>query len=72
MVLTRKQVIAKLKEAQGDDSLRIFGQKVDVTASYISDIYLGRRAPGPKILKFLGLEVAPEKFERTYRKVVRA
>lgn len=37
-------------------SLREYARQTGVTASYISDLLNGRRAPGPKILGPLGLE----------------
>jgi hypothetical protein len=69
MTFTRKQVIEKLREAQGGDSLRIFGERIRASAPYLSDIYLGRRTPGPKILSFLGLEkIQMRVSEPKYRK----
>lgn len=50
-------VIQRLKAKQGKMSLRAFAELVGCSAAYLSDIYLGRRTPGPKILDFLGLTV---------------
>jgi transcriptional regulator with XRE-family HTH domain len=38
-------------------SLRSYATRVGVSAAYLSDVYSGKRNPGPAILKFLGLEV---------------
>jgi len=36
-------------------SLRSLGRKWRVTPAYLSDILLGRRKPGPKVLKHMNL-----------------
>ncbi len=53
--LTHDEVMAKLKEKQGDRSLREFADELELSAAYLSDVYLGRRGIGPKLLKALGL-----------------
>ena len=53
--LTREEVVKKLKEKQGTRSLRRFAEELGISAAYLSDIYLGRRGVGPKVLQFLGL-----------------
>ena len=50
------EVIDLLKDAQGERSLRQFAKELDVSASYLSDLYLNRRSPGPKVLGYLGLQ----------------
>jgi hypothetical protein len=52
--MSDEQVIAVLKARQGDKSVREFARELNVSAAYLSDVYLGRRAPGPKILSPLG------------------
>lgn len=51
---TEKQLVRELKRRQGEDSLRVFAVKVGVTAAYLSDIFAGNRAVGPKVFKYLG------------------
>ena len=53
--MTAKQVIRELKTRQGERSLRQFARELGISAAYLSDIYLGRREPGPKVLQPLGL-----------------
>lgn len=53
--MTAKQVIRKLRARQGQRSLRQFARELGISAAYLSDIYLGRREPGPKVLGPLGL-----------------
>jgi hypothetical protein len=53
--MTREMLIRELKRRQGAKSLRQFAQGLGVTPSYLSDIYRGRREPGPKILRPLGV-----------------
>jgi hypothetical protein len=65
--MTKDAVIRLLKQKQGDRSLREFAREVGVTAAYLSDIYQGRREPGPAIQRYLGVrreiryEYVPEK-----------
>lgn len=53
--LTREDVLAKLRERQGEKSLRAFAAELGLSAPYLSDVYNGRRDPGPSILGLLGL-----------------
>jgi len=53
--MTAKQVIRELKTRQGERSLRQFARELGISAAYLSDVYLGRREPGPKVLQSLGL-----------------
>lgn len=54
-MMTEEEVIALMKTTQGDRSLRAFAGELQVTPAYISDIYNGRRSPGPAVLKFFGI-----------------
>lgn len=65
---TRDQVIELLKVRQGDRSATDLADEIGVSKAYISDLFMGRRNPGPKILKYLGL-VAEVKTQVIYRKV---
>jgi transcriptional regulator with XRE-family HTH domain len=53
--LTVREVIEALKARQGDRSLRQFAEELGVSAAYLSDIYLGKRQPGEKVLKQFGI-----------------
>jgi transcriptional regulator with XRE-family HTH domain len=53
--MTEQEVIALMRMTQGDTSLRAFATKIGVTPAYVSDIYNGRRSPGPGVLKFFGI-----------------
>lgn len=48
--MTRDEVIAMLKRDQGDKSLRMFAVELGISAPYLSDIYAGKRDPGPAVL----------------------
>ena len=54
--LTREQVLALLRRQQGKRSLTALAGELGVSLSYMSDVMLGRRAPGGKVLRRLGLE----------------
>lgn len=67
-IMWRKEdVIEMLKEDQGEQSLRSYATAVGCSAAYLSDVYNGRRDPGPKLLDHLGLE-RKEKVTVTYQK----
>jgi transcriptional regulator with XRE-family HTH domain len=53
--MNAEQAIAVLKKEQGDLSLRQFAQQLKVSPSYLSDIYLGKRQIGRKVLKAIGM-----------------
>jgi hypothetical protein len=53
--MTEQEVIDLLRTAQGDRSLRAFAKEIGVTPAYVSDVYNGRRSPGPKILKYFNI-----------------
>lgn len=52
----KDDVIEKLKEGQGKDSLRAYARTIGCSAAYLSDVYNGKREPGPKLLDHLDLE----------------
>jgi hypothetical protein len=54
MAITQQQLIAIIKRKQADDSLRTFATKLEVSAAYLSDVYLNKRGVGPAILKHFG------------------
>ncbi len=45
-----------IRKGQGDKSLRAYAREIGVSAPYLSDVLRGNRNPGPKILKFFGLQ----------------
>ena len=53
--MKEQQVIARLKAMCDETSLRQAAKQLKISAPYLSDILLGRRSPGPKVLKRLGL-----------------
>jgi hypothetical protein len=52
----KEDVIQKLKDSQADRSLRSYADTLGCSPSYLCDLYSGKREPGEKILKQLGLE----------------
>jgi transcriptional regulator with XRE-family HTH domain len=64
----RDQVMDLLKARQGDRTASDLAQEIGVTKAFISDLFSGRRDPGPKILKYLGL-VIEVKTKVIYREV---
>lgn len=59
-----KQLRAACKKAGG---IRAWARSQDVSAAYVSDVLLGRRTPGPSILRVFGLE-AERTSQTVYRK----
>ena len=54
--LTKKQLIEALRKMQGDRTAKDFAASIGVSQAYLSDVYHGRREPGPAILGLLGLQ----------------
>ena len=52
--LTEEEIIALIREGQQGMSLRQYAKHIRITPSTLSDIYLGRRSPGEKVLKLFG------------------
>lgn len=52
----KEDVIEQLHKEQGDRSLRSYATDIGCSASYLSDVYNGKRDPGPILLKHLNLE----------------
>ena len=50
------QVIKLLRQRQGDGSQRSLAAKLGISDVYLSDVLTGKRTPGPKILRALGLQ----------------
>lgn len=68
--MTKEDIVRLLQQKQSDRSLRSFAGVIGCSASYLSDIYLGHREPGPKIAAFLGLEKRTT-VKTTYEKPVK-
>jgi transcriptional regulator with XRE-family HTH domain len=47
-----------MRKRQGSKSLSDFASDVGVSVAYVSDIYNGKRTPGPKVLNSLNVERA--------------
>lgn len=54
--LSESDVVKLLKKRQGRLTASAFAKEIGVSPQYLSDIYAGRRAPGPSLLNFMGLE----------------
>lgn len=48
-----RAMLAKLREEAG--GTRALAESLELSASYVSDVLNGRRAPGPDFLKALGM-----------------
>ncbi len=53
--MNANDVRALLREDIGEASAASWAERHGITRQYLSDILLGRRAPGPPVLKALGL-----------------
>ena len=53
---TKDQVINILRKRQGERTAKELADELGVTPQYLSDVYAGRREPGPAILEPLGLK----------------
>ncbi len=54
-LLTRKKVIARMRERQGRRTQKAFAAELGISQPFLSDIYAGKRDPGAKVLSKLGL-----------------
>ena len=50
------QVLELLRKRQGKRPARALADELGISAVYLSDIYKGKRHPGPAVLAVLGLE----------------
>jgi len=56
-MLTHDQLVALLRQqAKEAGSQKILAIRWGISQQYLTDVLKGRRMPGPKILKMLGLE----------------
>jgi transcriptional regulator with XRE-family HTH domain len=54
--LTQEQVIELMRKKQGDRMAKDYAAELGISRPYLSDIYAGKREPGPTVLAKLGLE----------------
>lgn len=55
-MLNVEQVRGLIKKRQGDRSASEFAKELGISPAYLSDVYLGRRDPGDKILSKLSIQ----------------
>lgn len=61
--MTRRQVVDLLREkVEQAGGQMAFGREHGISQGYVNDVLKGRYAPGPKLLKALGVERAEEEF----------
>ena len=53
---TREQLIEFMQKRQGPRTAKEFAEELGISAAYLSDIYAGKREPGPTVLEKLSLE----------------
>ena len=54
--ITHERLIEILRQTQGDRTAKELANDLGITPQYLSDIYSGRREPGPALLEALGLK----------------
>jgi transcriptional regulator with XRE-family HTH domain len=54
-ILTQDEVLRRLREKQGERSMRKFAILLGISVSYLSEIYKKTRNPNPAVLKALGI-----------------
>ncbi len=55
-IISEEKVLKKIRSGQGSLSLRDYAKFLGVSVAYLSDVFLGRRAPGPRILEKFNIE----------------
>lgn len=53
--MNKFNVIQRLQKLKGSRTQKEFADSLHITQQYLSDVLKGRRDPGPRILKALGL-----------------
>lgn len=56
--ITRADVVARIKRAQGDRSLRALAREWEIDVAHLSRILSGENEPGPRVLERIGLRSA--------------
>ena len=54
--MNREQVLKLIRKRRRDMTLKQSAEDLGVSLSYLSEIYRGTRAPGPKVLRALGIK----------------
>jgi transcriptional regulator with XRE-family HTH domain len=54
--MTREQIIRILKKRQGKLTKKELAKQLGISAPYLGDVMLGKREPGPAILRALKLK----------------
>jgi transcriptional regulator with XRE-family HTH domain len=54
--LTQSQVLDFLRKRQGNRSSKELAEELGISASYLSEVFSGKREPGPSVIAKLGLE----------------
>lgn len=54
--LTQEQVVQMMRKRQGTRTAKEFAEELGISPQYLSDIYGGKREPGPSVLDALKLE----------------
>lgn len=54
--MTRKELIQALRDRASESSQAALAKWLGISQPYLSDVLNGRRAPGPKILRKMGLK----------------
>lgn len=67
---TEAEVVELLRNDQGKLSQKDYAAKLKMSAQYLSDIYQGRRPPGPTVLNRLNLEKVFRKKAEKKKKAV--
>lgn len=63
MSLKRWEMLLELQAAIDlEGGLRRFAKRAKVSPAWVSQVLSQKKKPGPKILKALGLKVAPERY----------
>jgi transcriptional regulator with XRE-family HTH domain len=54
-LLIREKLIARMRKRQGRRTQKAFASELGISEPFLSDIYAGKRDPGAKVLRKLGL-----------------
>ena len=57
--ISDEEIVAVVKKQIGHSSQKEWAEKAGISAAYLSDFLLGRRRPGPAILRGAGFSVTP-------------
>lgn len=66
--MTSESVLELIVKRMGDSTQKDFAQTIGISQQYLNDVLRRRRAPGPKLLRWLGLEKMYGKAKLTSKK----